>query len=474
MMSDLSQRLRARHVNMIAIGGSIGTGIFLASGYSVSIAGPGGALLAYSLMALIVYFLMTSLAEMSAFKPTSGTFCDYSTQFVGKPFGLAMGYNYWLNWAITIAAEISAASLIMSYWFPHVNGFLFSVIFFFGILLCNIFSVKVYGEIEYFMSFVKVTVILVFIILGAFAVYQEPQFGAQNWKIGDAPFHSGLLGFITVFLFAGFSFQGTELVGVASGETKDPQKTIPKSIKYVFWRLALFYVLSIGIITLLVPYNDHRLTYQDNVSMSPYTLIFSNYVSHYAADAINFIILIAVLSAANASMYSSTRILWYLGKTGQAPHVFSKVSQHAIPIVALISTALIGSLVFISSKVGNGTLFSYLVQISSLSGFIAWFGIALSHYQFRRKYLPHHGNVDALSYKAKFYPYAQIVSMLVMAFVIGAQFVPIITSQNFAFKDILLTYSSVILFVLFYVGTKLFLSIRRKESDAPLANFSRE
>src|SRR5579863_7551946 len=120
MSTELSQRLKTRHVNMIAIGGSIGTGIFLASGYTVSVGGPGGALLAYALMALIVYFLMTSLAEMSAFKPSSGTFCEYSTIYVGKSFGMAMGYNYWLNWAITIAVDISAASLIMSYWFPTV------------------------------------------------------------------------------------------------------------------------------------------------------------------------------------------------------------------------------------------------------------------------------------------------------------------------------------------------------------------
>ena len=130
MSSQLSPRLKARHVNMIAIGGSIGTGIFLASGYTISVGGPGGALFAYFMMAIIVYFLMTSLAEMSAYRPTSGTFCEYATVFVGKSFGTAMGYNYWLNWAITIAAEISAAAIIMSYWFPAVHAIVFSALFF--------------------------------------------------------------------------------------------------------------------------------------------------------------------------------------------------------------------------------------------------------------------------------------------------------------------------------------------------------
>lgn len=454
MSTELAKQLQTRHVNMIAIGGSIGTGIFLASGYSVSIGGPGGALFAYTLMAIVVYFLMTSLGEMSAYKPTSGTFCEYSRLYVGKSFGIAMGYNYWLNWAITIAAEISAAALIMSYWFPHVNGAIFSILFFFLIFSANIFSVRLYGELEYFMSFVKVAVIIVFIVIGLITVFQQPQFGVHNWTMGDAPFHGGLMGFITVFLFAGYSFQGTELIGVASGETKDPAVTIPKSIKYVFWRLTLFYVLSIAVITLLIPYNDLRLTYQDNVSMSPYTLIFGKYIGAYAGDFINFVILIAVISAANASMYSATRVLWYLGKDGQAPKIFGKLNPYAVPITALIASALVGSLVFLSSIVGNGVLFAYLVQISSLSGFIAWFGIALSHYQFRKKFLNQLGGLKILPYKAKFYPYAQIFSMLALVLIIALQAVPLLTKPDRHFFDFVLTYSSFIVFAVFYFTHK--------------------
>ena len=164
-MAELEKRLEARHINMIAIGGSIGTGIFLASGYSIFVGGPGGALLAYILMAVIVYFLMTSLGEMSTYRPSSGSFCDYSSMYVGKSFGFAMSYNYWFNWAITIAAEISAADLVLSYWFPQINPLYFSLAIFSAIFIANIFSVKVYGEIEYWLSFLKVGVIIVFIII---------------------------------------------------------------------------------------------------------------------------------------------------------------------------------------------------------------------------------------------------------------------------------------------------------------------
>lgn len=450
MSTNLARRLKTRHINMIVMGGSIGTGIFLASGYSVSVGGPGGALFAYGVMALIVYFLMTSLAELSAYNPTSGTFCEYSSIYVGQSFGVAMGYNYWLNWAVTLAAEISAASIIMSYWFPTINSVIFSVAFFALIFLINVVSVRAYGEIEYAMASIKIAVIIAFIVLGAATVMRQPQFGLHNWQVGDAPFHQGWFGFISVFLFAGFSFQGTEIVGVASGETQNPESTIPQSIKYVFWRLTLFYVLSIAIITLLVPYNDVRLSYQDNVNMSPYTLIFSQYISHYAADFVNFIILIAVLSAANASMYTSTRILWYLGKTGKAPQIFSKLNPYAIPIIALLMSSMIGCLVFISSIVGNGVLFSYLVQISSLSGFIAWFGIALSHYQFRKKHLPALGGINILPYKAKFYPYAQMIAMLALGLIIVLQIIPLLSSEHHGVFDFFITYASIWIFMMFY------------------------
>ncbi|MDD3267383.1 MAG: amino acid permease [Burkholderiales bacterium] len=458
-MAHLEQRLEARHVNMIAIGGSIGTGIFLASGYSIYVGGPGGAMFAYGLMALIVYFLMTSLGEMSTYKPSSGSFCDYSSVYVGKSFGFAMSYNYWLNWAITIAAELSAAALIMSYWFPHVNPVYFSLAFFIMILIANVFSVKVYGEIEYWLSFIKVGVIIVFIVLGIFTVFHMPKFGAGNWHVGDAPFHQGWFGFISVFLFAGFSFQGTELVGVASGETKDPEKTIPKSIGLVFWRLTLFYVLSIGLISLLLPYNDPMLASQDSVTTSPYTVIFAKYAGHYAADAMNFVILIALISAANASMYSSSRILWYMGRDGLTPSIFKQANKRGVPMPALIITALVGSLVFFSSLIGNGVFFDYIVQISSLCGFIAWFGIALSHYKFRQNYLPTVGGVDILKYRSKFYPWAPILSMIVIAIIIFAQFIT--AGEHYNLVNFLTIYSSVILFLLIYIGHKIYMKINK-------------
>ncbi len=451
-MTKLAQKLEARHVNMIALGGSIGTGIFLASGYSISVGGPGGSLLAYAVMAIVVYFLMMSLGEMSTYQPHTGTFCKYSSQYVNPSFGFAMSYNYWFNWAITVATEISAAVILIHFWYPHASDFWLSAVLFIGVFGANIFSVNVYGEIEYLLSFLKVATVIVFILVGLYLLGEHPALIHQNWTVGDAPFHTGFLGFVTVFLFAGFSFQGTELVGVASGETKNPHITIPRSIKMVFWRLCLFYILATFIIGSLIPYMDPSLTNQTDVMMSPFTKIFSEAGLKYAGSIINFIILVAVLSAANASMYSATRIFWYMAKEGETPKVFAHTTKKGVPLLALLATAVIGSLIFISSFVGNGVFFSYVVQISSLSGFIAWFGIALSHYRFRKVYLRDGGKLSDLKFRAKFYPWGPIISMIILLLVIIGQAQSLFISHTVSVSGFLVTYSSVILFLVLWAA----------------------
>lgn len=415
----LAKTLETRHLNMIALGGSIGTGIFLASGYAISVAGPGGALVAYLLIAIMVFFLITSLGELSTYRPSTGTFCEYSGDYVNKPFGYAMSINYWFNWSITIAAEISAAVIVMKFWFPGGSDLAFSAIFFFAIFGLNMFAVRVFGEVEYFMSMLKVLVIIAVIILGSILVLGQPNFGLNNFKIADAPFHDSWKGFFAVFLLAGFSFQGSELIGVTSGEARDPATSIPKAVKNVFWRLILFYILATLIISLLIPFNDTRMASQDSVNASPFTLIFSHYLpGTIAANILNFVILIAILSAANASMYSATRTLWYMGHTKQAPKIFSKTTSYGLPIFALLATALVGSTVFVSSFIGNGVLFTRLVNVSSTCGFIAWFGIALSHYNFRKYHIK---DLSKLTYKAIWFPTGPIFSMVLIAGIILGQ-----------------------------------------------------
>ena len=461
MSNRLKRKLKTRHLVMIALGGSIGTGLFLASGSAIYQAGPGGAMLAYAVISFMVYFLMCSLGEMAAYTPSTGTFCEYSTKYVSRDFGFAMGWNYWFNWAITVSAELIAAALIMQYWFPDVPTVYWSFLFFIVIFALNLFAVKVYGETEYALSFIKVAFVIIFILVGILTIVGITGVGGpvgfKNWHIADAPFHHGVFGFITVFLIAGFSFQGTELVGVAAGEADHPEKSIPLAIKKTFWRLVLFYIVAIGVISFLIPYtSDILINKNSEVAISPFTIVFKQAGLTYAATVMNTVILIAILSACNASMYSATRIMWHLADSKQAPKLFAKVNRRGIPINALLLTALLGCFFFLSSFLANGAVFVWLVNISSLAGFIAWFGIALSHYRFRRAYQIQGFDVNALPYRAKWFPLAPIVSMVLIAVIIFGQELGDVLAGDVSWQKFLATYAGFILFLSLLVAYKLF------------------
>jgi amino acid permease len=441
---------------MIAIGGSIGTGIFLASGNAIYMAGPGGTLTAYLLMGLMVYFLMTSLGEMAAYMPSTGSFYIYAERFVDPALGYALGWNYWYNWAVTVASEIAAASLIMHYWFPDSPSFLWSGAFLAIIVGVNALSTRGFGEAEYWFSFIKVAVIIIFIVAGIAILLGLTHYqagGFKNWVIGDAPFHGGWMALLSAFMIAGFSFQGTELVGIAAGESKEPAQTIPRAIKQVFWRILLFFVLSIFIITLLIPYTSPQLAGSD-VSTSPFTLVFQQYGITFAASLINAIILIAILSAGNSGIYAATRMLWYLAKKNHVPPFFSKVSKRGVPIYALIATTLVAMLAFLSSIFGNGTVYFWLISASSLSGFIAWLGIAISHYRFRKAYIAQGLDVKNLPYVAKGYPYAPLLSFAFCLFIIAGQNYKAFMGVQIDWYGIIVSYVGLPLFILLWLGYK--------------------
>jgi lysine-specific permease len=452
---SLEKSLKTRHITMIAIGGSLGTGVFLTLGYSLSVGGIGGAIGAYIIMALVVYFLMTSLGEMSVFAPSSGSLCEYSRIYVGESFGFAMNINYWFNWVTCLALEISAAALIMSYWCPHISTNFFAILFFIILLVLNLFSVKLYGELEYWLSFIKIGVVVAFLILGFFVIIREPQFGIGKWFIQDSPFHQGLYGFLSVFALAGFSFQGTELIGVAVGETKNPENTLPTSIKLIFWRLTIFYILSLIVISLLIPFNSSLLLNGEHVKTSPFTIVFNQFAGIYAADAVNCTVLIALLSAANASLYSASRVLWNFAVQNKALSQFAKVHKSGVPVISVLITWIAALLAFSIAVICGENVFNFLTQITAIAGFIAWFGISLSHYRFRSIYLQTHNNLNGLKYKAKFFPYAQIFSMVMVIAIIALQ---VLLTPHFSIISTLFCYSAVIIFISCYWFHKYFLT----------------
>lgn len=454
--SILHRKLNARLLNMITIGGSIGTGIFLASGNAISLAGPGGTLLAYLITGIIVYFLMTSLGEMAAFMPTTGSFYVYASEFVDPALGYALAWNYWYGWAITIAAEISAASLIMQFWFPDSLAFVWCTAFIVIVVGFNALSTRAFAEAEYWFSFIKVSVIILFLIVGTAmiaGITPHKPVGFKYWTIGDAPFHGGWLALCSALIIAGFSFQGTEIIGIAAGESQHPQQTVPKAIKQIFWRILLFFVLSILIISFLIPYTSANLSGTD-VLTSPFTLVFKEIGITFAATFINATLLIVILSAGNSGMYVATRMLWYLAKVGHLPAIFSRVNKRGIPMHALMVTTLVSVFAFLTSFFGNGMVYFWLVNAISLSGFIAWFGIAISHYRFRKAYLKQGKKLAELPYLAKGFPYTTLATLAFCLFIIVGQNYKAFMSDRIDWYEIAVSYVGLPIFLLLWFGYK--------------------
>lgn len=455
----IKRNLKARHMTMIAIGGSIGTGLFLATGASIQTAGPGGALLAYGAIGIMVYFLMTSLGEMATFMPVSGSFATYASKFVDPALGFALGWNYWFNWAVTLAVEIVASAIIMKFWFPDVPSIVWSVLFLGIIFLLNALSVKSYGESEYWFALIKVATIIVFIgvgLLTIFGILGGEYIGLKNFTIEDAPINGGFLSVLSIFFIAGFSFQGTELVGIAAGESEEPEKNVPKAIRQVFWRILLFYIAAIAVIGLIIPYTSPDLLGGDvdNIAISPFTLVFEKAGIAFAASVMNAVILTSVLSAGTSGLYASTRMLWSMAKDGQAPSFLGKVSNRGIPMNALILTTIIGGLAFLTSIFGD-QVYTWLLNASGLTGFIAWVGIAVSHYRFRKAYIAQGRDINDLKYKAKWFPLGPILAFSMCVVVILGQNYQAFLSGEIDWYGVAVSYIGLPIFLAMWLGYKL-------------------
>ncbi|MNZ20871.1 Lysine-specific permease [compost metagenome] len=446
-------------MTMIALGGSIGTGLFLASGGAIASAGPGGALLAYAAVGIMVYFLMTSLGELATYVPDSGSFETYASRFVDPSLGFAMGWNFWYNWAITIAAELSAATLIIKYWFPESSSLVWSILFLAIILGLNVLSVKGYGESEYWFATIKVAVVIIFLVIGLLiilGIMGGEAVGFTNLTAGDAPFHGGFFAFLGVFMAAGFSFQGTEMIGVAAGESNNPREHVPRAIRQVFWRILIFYILAILVIGMIIPYTDPNLLKSgiESIGVSPFTLVFEKAGLAFAASVMNAVILTSVLSAGNSGMYASSRVLYSLAKRGKAPKALAKLNSRGVPINALLLTTLVGMTAFFASLFGDGVVYTWLLNASGMCGFITWLGIAISHYRFRRAFKAQGRDVNELPYKARWFPFGPIFAFVLCMIVILGQNTAVFTGEKVDWYGFAVTYLSIPLFLVLWLGYK--------------------
>lgn len=462
MQKKLKRDLQARHLTMIAIGGSIGTGLFVASGVTIAEAGPAGALLSYVIIGIMVYFLMTSLGELAAFLPVSGTFATYGSCYVDEAFGFALGWNYWYNWAITVAVDLVAAQLVISYWLDldSATSWLWSALFLSVIFLLNYVSVKGFGEAEFLFALIKVVTVVIFIIVGVLMIVGILKGGEgtgwHNWTVGEAPFVGGFSSMIGVAMIVGFSFQGTELIGIAAGESKDPEKNIPKSMKQVFWRILLFYVLSIFVVSLIIPYTDPNLLRNDmaDISVSPFTLVFQNAGLLSAAAIMNAVILTSVLSAGNSGLYASTRMLYALAKDGKAPKLFTHLSKNGVPHFALFATTIIAMLCFLTSMFENQEVYLWLLNLSGMTGFIAWLGIAISQYRFRRGLIVQGYDLSHLPYRASAFPFGPVFAFVLCTIITLGQNYQTFLEDKIDWNGVIATYIGLPIFFLIMLSYK--------------------
>jgi len=465
---ELTRAINARQLSMIAIGGAIGTGLFLASGSAISQAGPGGALLGYALMGLAVYCMMQSLGEMATQLPIRGSFEAYAERFVDPSLAFAVGWNYWLSWTITLAAELVAGALIVKFWFPHTNTSLWAMGFFAVLMGLNWLSVKAYAEAEYWFASIKVATVILFLIVGALMILglagSDPV-GFQNWHLRndatgqEAPFVGGVGSVLLVFMVAGFSFQGTESVGLAAAEAADPSTSVPRAIRSVFWRILIFYVGAIFVVGTLIGFTDPNLLNSDesHVAFSPFTIMFSHLpkIGYYAASIMNAVILTAVLSCGNSAVYVSTRMLHALASAGKAPRIFSRLDRRGVPTAALVATGLVSACAFFSNYIGDHKIYELLYNAGSLSGFLIWLGIAICHLRFRKAWVAQGRRLEDLKFRARFFPYGPWICLVLFLVVLFGANAGVFTAPKFSWFDFVSSYLMIPIFVLLYVVHKI-------------------
>ncbi|KAL2129079.1 hypothetical protein VTI74DRAFT_8271 [Chaetomium olivicolor] len=424
----LSRELKGRHLQMIAIGGSIGTGLFVASGKALNTGGPAAVLIAYLFVGCMLYCTIQSLGELAVTFPVAGSFSAYSTRFLDPAWGFAMGWNYALQWLTVLPVEIIAASITVSYWNSELHRSIFITIFLFAIVIINLFGVKGYGEAEFAFAIVKITAVIGFILLGIvinIGGYPDDGYiGGRFWHDPGA-FNNGFKGLCAVFVTAAFAFTGTELVGLAAAETVNPRKSLPTAIKQVFWRITLFYIVSLTLIGLLVPHDHARLLGAKSAadaSASPFVIAIESAGIAILPGVMNSVILVAVISVGNSAVFGSSRTLAALADQRQAPQILGYVDRRGRPLVAIIVASLVGLLGYLADLHQQSDVLNWLLAVSGLSSIFTWGSICLAHIRFRRAWAAKGRRVSELAFRSQVGVAGSWVGLTLNVLVLLAQF----------------------------------------------------
>merc|ERR1712098_150938 len=392
---ELDRSMKHRHLQMIAIGGSIGAGFFVGSGNAFKNGGPGFVLIDFMIIGVMMFNVVYALGELAVMYPVTGGFYTYSTRFIDPSWGFAMGWNYVFQWAIVLPLVLTVCGLTLQYW-PGARDVSIAVwisVFWVAIILINIFGTLGYAEEEFWSSCLKLVTIVVFMIIALILVLgggpsggrYDSYWGARLWYNPGA-FRNGFKGFCAVFVTAAFSFAGTELVGLAAAESANPVKALPGAIKQVFWRITLFYILGLFFVGLLVASNDENLLGAENPyaeGASPFVLAARyaglNGYDHY----MNIVILVSVMSIGVSCVYGGSRTLTALAQQGYAPKLFATIDRAGRPTWSVAVNLLFGALAYVVLASSGGVVFDWLLALSGLAALFTWGSICLAHIRFR-------------------------------------------------------------------------------------------
>ena len=408
---ELQRGLKNRHVQLISIGGAIGTGLFLGSGKSIQLAGP-SILLAYLITGCICFFIMRALGELLLSNTNNHSFLDFVAEYLGKKAAFITGWTYWFCWVSISMADLTAIGMYVRYWAPGVPQWLPELIAL-GLLLClNMVAVSLFGELEFWFALIKVVAIIAFILVGAYMILTPytTDIGTASitnlWSHGGF-FPTGAKGFILAFQMVTFAFAGIELVGLVAGETENPEKVLPEAINNIPIRIILFYLGSLFVIMAIYPWNSL------NPDNSPFVEVFSEIGITIAASLINLVVLSAAASACNSAIYSTGRMLRSLAQEGSAPKKFKKLTTHHVPGNALTFSTIVIFISVILNYVMPSEVFTLVSSIATTCFLFIWSMLVYTHMKYRKSII----GKKAHSFKMPLYPLSNYLVFLYMAFV---------------------------------------------------------
>ena len=412
--TGLQRHLKVRHIRLMALGSTIGVGLFLGSASAIQIAGP-SILLGYLLAGIVAFIVLRTLGEMAVHEPVAGSFAAYANTYVGPLAGYMVGWGYWTYWIVVGIAEVTAVGIYMGIWFPEIPQWIWALSSILMMGLINLIAVKVFGEFEFWFALIKVVAIVAMIALGCSVIFfgftndWNPVGLANLWQHGGF-FPHGISGMLLSLQMVLFAYVGIEMIGLSAGEAENPRKTIPMAIDSLAWRILIFYMGAIFVILTIFPWNEV------GQQGSPFVVMFERIGLREAAGIINFVVITAALSSCNAGIFSGGRLLYALSVNGYAPAPFAKLSRYGVPHRAVIATVAVCMTGVVLNYFVPDKAFQYIMAAVTFVGLMVWIAILITQIQFRRSLT----KVQAaeLAYRTPWWPYSSWFALAFIALVV--------------------------------------------------------